>query len=200
MRQLLLASRNAKKCAELAEILAPVGIELLSLKDFPAVGEVAETGATFAENAALKAETVRDATGLSVLADDSGLEVEALNWAPGVYSARFAGPEADDLANNALLLAKLDGLPREKRRARFVCTLALARPDAETLYFTGRTEGEILTAPRGANGFGYDPLFLSADLNLTFAEAPGAAKHAVSHRGRALAEFTAYLSGGKLSL
>ncbi len=189
---IVLASRNPKKVKELRAILAAAGlagVAVLPVSDFPDARRVEETGPTFAENAALKARSVRDDTGLPALADDSGLVVDALGGAPGIHSARFAGPDATDAANNDLLLRKLAELPEEKRRARFVCTLAFAVPGRETRFFTGETPGVILDVSRGAGGFGYDPLFLSVDLHLTFAEATEAQKASVSHRGRALAQF-----------
>ncbi len=187
--RLVLASRNQKKCAELAELLAPRGLEIVPLTAFPDIGDIEENGDTFAENARLKAETVRDATGLPALADDSGLCVDALDGAPGVRSARFAGPDASDADNNRLLLERLAGVPEERRAARFVCVIAWAKPGRPTCLFRGETRGRILREPRGENGFGYDPLFLADDLGTTFALATAAQKHRVSHRGRALREW-----------
>jgi XTP/dITP diphosphohydrolase len=187
--RIVLASRNPKKAKELRTILEPMGVAVVSLDAVPGAPEVEETGATFEANARLKAEAARDAAGLPALADDSGLEVEALGGAPGVRSARFAGEAADDAANNAELLRRLAELPEADRGARFVCVLAYAPPGEATRVFRGETRGRILSAPRGADGFGYDPLFLSEDLGITFAEAPAERKHAVSHRGRALESF-----------
>lgn len=187
MKKVVLASRNEKKVKELASILAPWKVEVVPVSAFPEANEVEETGTTFEANAILKAESVCADTGLPALADDSGLAVDALDGAPGVYSARFSGPDATDASNNALLLEKLSG--REDRSARFCCVIAFARPGEETLTFYGESEGDILTEARGDCGFGYDPLFLSRDLKKTFAEADGEEKHSVSHRGRALKSF-----------
>ncbi|MBP5233834.1 MAG: XTP/dITP diphosphatase [Planctomycetes bacterium] len=192
--ELVLASSNRGKLAEMAALLAPLAVTVRSPADFPGWPEIAETGATFAENAVLKAEAGCAFSGLPTVADDSGLEVEALGGAPGIYSARYAGTQGDAAANNALLLRNLQGVPWEKRGARFVCAVAfVAAPGAEAKVFVGETRGRVLEAPRGAEGFGYDPLFLSDDLRCSFAEADAAAKNRVSHRGRALSQLTAYL-------
>lgn len=185
--RLVLASHNAKKTKELREILTPLGITILSLVDFPGAPEPEETGDTFEENAAIKAKSALAFTGIAAIADDSGLEVDALDGAPGVYSARFAGERAGDAANNSLLLEKLADIPDADRTARFVSVIALAEPGGEVVLFRGETEGRILESQRGDAGFGYDPLFLSDDLGITFAEADSVAKNRVSHRGRALA-------------
>ena len=182
---LLIATRNLGKVREFADLFA--GLRVRSLDDFPDTAEVDETGSTFLQNACLKASSYARQTGLHALADDSGLEVDALNGAPGVYSARFAA-NADagegDSANNAHLLAQLQTVPDDQRTARFRCVLALADPDGRILLMAaGRVEGEILRAPRGKNGFGYDPLFLIATLGKTTAELPPPEKHRVSHRG-----------------
>ncbi len=192
---LVLASNNAKKTAELLAILEPLGITLRTLRDFPAMPEPEETGATLQDNAIIKAEAARDRTGLPSLADDTGLLVDALGGEPGVRSARYAGDDADDAANNRLLLERLAPVPEDKRTARFVTVLALAVPGEATVCFKGAASGVILPAARGENGFGYDPLFLSDDLGVTFAEAGADAKNAVSHRGRALQAFRLWLVG-----
>lgn len=191
-QRVVLASRNAKKLNELRSMLAPCGLALVPVSDFPNVPEVEETGNTFEENARLKAESVSQATGLPAIADDSGLVVDALDGAPGVYSARFAGPEATDEINNRLLLEKLADVSDEKRTAAFHCVIAFSEPGETTRTFTGQTYGLILHNSRGANGFGYDPLFLSDDLGVSFAEADAAEKNRVSHRGRALSAFVAF--------
>ncbi len=190
--RIVLASRNPGKATELRTLLEPIGVEVVSLDAVPDAPEVEETGATFEANARLKAEAARDASGLPALADDSGLEVEALDGAPGVRSARFSGAEANAAANNAELLRRLADVPESGRGARFVCVLAFAPPGEPVRVFRGETRGRILSAPRGSGGFGYDPLFLSDDLDITFAEAPVERKHAVSHRGRALESFLAW--------
>ncbi len=155
--------------------------------------KVREDGATFADNARIKALAWMRASGLPALADDSGLEVPALGGLPGVRSARFAGEHADDAANNAKLLGMMQGV--EDRRARFVCVVCLAFPDGALLWGEGAVEGEILHAPRGARGFGYDPLFFSHELGKTFAEAAPEEKARVSHRARALAALGRALAG-----
>ena len=192
--RLLIASDNAKKRAELERLLAPLGHELVTPSELGGLPEVDEDRPTFAGNAAKKARSGALASGLWTLADDSGLEVEALDGAPGVRSARFAGRHGDDAANNALLLERLAGLPPERRGARFVCALALARPDGElALEVEGRVDGRILEGARGTGGFGYDPLFLFTEAGFEetgrpFGELEPAAKARVSHRGRALRE------------
>jgi XTP/dITP diphosphohydrolase len=186
--KLLFATRNRGKLRELHELLALPGLELLSLDDRPDVPELEEKGETFAENAASKAQAATRATGLLALADDSGLEVDALGGEPGVRSARYAGPGASDADRIQLLLHKLADVPAGRRSARFRCVVALcdpARPD-RTERCQGSCEGEILFSPRGEGGFGYDPVFLSRELGQTFAEAPAEAKNRVSHRGRAM--------------
>lgn len=184
--RLVLASHNAKKAAELRAILEPLGMELLDLSHFPGAPEPEETGDTFEDNATIKALAALEHTGLAALADDSGLAVDVLGGEPGVRSARYAGDNATDAENNALLLDKLASLPAAKRRARFVSVVALARPDGTVRHYRGETQGRILEQARGEGGFGYDPLFLSDDLGVTFAEAGAGEKNAVSHRGRAL--------------
>jgi XTP/dITP diphosphohydrolase len=195
METLVLASRNGKKLIELRERLKDLGITVQSVENFPRAPEVEETGATFRENAALKAEAIRDATGLPALADDSGICVDALDGAPGVRSARFAGERASDEQNNRLLLEKLADVPDGERTGRFACCLALAAPGEETIYFDGTVEGTILHKPRGEEGFGYDPVFYSPELGKAFAEGTRDEKNEVSHRGRALRKLRAYLSG-----
>ncbi|MDR0361917.1 MAG: RdgB/HAM1 family non-canonical purine NTP pyrophosphatase [Planctomycetota bacterium] len=185
----ILASHNAKKTRELRQLLEPLAIGVRSLADFPGAEPPEETGSTFAGNARIKAAYALELSGLPALADDSGLEVDALDGAPGVHSARFAGPDADDAGNNLLLLEKLAGLPPERRGARFVSAVTVMLPGGVEKTFVGETRGRMLDSPRGGNGFGYDPLFLSDDLGLTFAEAGEADKNRVSHRGRAMREF-----------
>ena len=190
--RLLIASDNAKKRAELEALLAPLGLELATPSGVGGLPDVEEDQPTFAGNARLKAVSGARASGLWTLADDSGLEVDALGGAPGVRSARFAGRHGDDQANNALLLERLRGLPAERRGARFVCALALARPDGSVaLDLEGEVRGRILDAPRGGGGFGYDPLFLFTEPGFeqsgrVFGELAPAEKALVSHRGRAL--------------
>ncbi|WP_214882954.1 MULTISPECIES: XTP/dITP diphosphatase [unclassified Exiguobacterium] len=195
--KLIIATHNPGKVKELEGMLTPLGFEIESLLDYPNAPETDETGTTFEENAALKATEVATYFGHAVLADDSGLEVDALDGAPGVYSARFAGPEKSDEANNALLLEKLNG--ETNRTARFVCALCLAKPTGETLTVRGTIEGTIGYSPRGENGFGYDPLFIVPSLHKTAAELEREEKAVVSHRGQALrkleAEITPFMKG-----
>ncbi|MDR1744877.1 MAG: RdgB/HAM1 family non-canonical purine NTP pyrophosphatase [Planctomycetota bacterium] len=193
LERLVLASHNKKKAGELRAILEPLGVHLLGLSDFPGAPEPVEDGDSFEANALIKACSALAHTGEAAVADDSGLMVDALDGAPGVYSARFAGEDADDAANNALLLEKLSGVPPEKRGAKFVSVVALALPGGESALFRGETHGTILDSPRGAGGFGYDPLFLSLDLGVSFAEADPEAKNRISHRARALAGLLEWL-------
>lgn len=188
----VLASRNPKKVRELQGLLAGIGLRVRSAAEFPGFPEVAETENTFAGNARLKAESAARFTGLPALADDSGLEVDALGGAPGVRSARYAGERAADADNNRLLLANLASVPENERTARFVCVLAFAVPGEETEFFRGECGGRILSRAAGEGGFGYDPLFLSDDLGVTFAAAGEGKKGRVSHRGRALQLFSGY--------
>ena len=192
--QLLLASNNVKKRNELAYRLEPLEIEVVTPADVGGVPEVVEDQPTFRGNAAKKASSAALGANRWALADDSGLEVDHLNGAPGVLSARFAGRHGDDPANNALLLERLEGVGDARRGARFFCALALARPDGTlALEVQGEARGRILRAGRGQGGFGYDPLFLFteegyAQTGVGFAELSSAEKAEVSHRGRALRE------------
>jgi XTP/dITP diphosphohydrolase len=185
--QLVLASANSGKQRELAALLAPLGLELL-LQSALGIASIEETGSTFLENALLKARHAARHSGLPALADDSGLEVDALDGAPGVYSARFAGEGASDADNNVLLLSRLNGVAMPLRTARYRCVLALVRTaeDPRPLLAEGQWEGRIGLAPQGAGGFGYDPLFLPDDRAGTAAQLTVADKNAISHRGRAL--------------
>ncbi|WP_312048546.1 XTP/dITP diphosphatase [Exiguobacterium profundum] len=187
--KLIIATHNPGKVKELEGMLTPLGFEVESLLDYPDAPETDETGKTFEENAALKATEAAAYFGHAVLADDSGLEVDALDGAPGVYSARFAGPEKSDEANNALLLEKLNG--ETNRTARFVCALCLAKSSGETLTVRGTIEGTIGYSPQGENGFGYDPLFIVPSLHKTAAELERDEKAVVSHRGQALRKLEA---------
>ncbi len=184
--ELVVATRNPGKLRELRRLLGQSGIRVLSLADFPDLPEVEEDGATFAENARKKAETIARYSGRPTLADDSGLVVPALGGEPGVRSARYAGERADDQANNRKLLAALRQVPDGQRQGAFVCVIALCRPQGECRLFEGRLEGILLDAPRGAGGFGYDPLFFVPQQGKTLAELSLAIKNAISHRGQAL--------------
>ena len=193
-RQVVLASSNRGKQCEFAALLGGHGIELL-LQDSFGIASAAETGTTFEANALLKARHAARRSRLPALADDSGLEVDALGGAPGVYSARYAGPGADDAANNAKLLAALAGIPPGGRRARYRCVLVyLAGPDDPApVSAVGTWEGCIVDAPRGAGGFGYDPYFWLPDLKMTAAELDPGEKNRLSHRGRAMRKLRAKL-------
>jgi XTP/dITP diphosphohydrolase len=186
--RLVLASRNTAKLAELRRILAASGIAvtLAGLEEFPGAPDVAETGRTFADNALLKARSAADFTALPVVAEDSGLCVDALNGMPGVLSARWAGRHGDDRANTDLVLAQLRDVVPEDRGAHFACTAALVVPWGAERVVTGRLDGRIAAEPRGSGGFGYDPIFLPASSDVTTAEMEPAQKDAISHRGRAL--------------
>jgi XTP/dITP diphosphohydrolase len=186
--RIVLATRNPHKIAELRRILATTDagdIELLGTDRFPDVPDVAETGVTFAENAMLKAHAVAAATGLPAVADDSGLCVDVLGGAPGVFSARWCGRHGDDEANLALLLAQLAEVPDEHRTAYFGCAAVLATPDRREWVAEGRLVGRLVRGPRGSNGFGYDPIFVPDGDERTTAEMSAEEKDAISHRGRA---------------
>ncbi|MBF0273299.1 MAG: XTP/dITP diphosphatase [Magnetococcales bacterium] len=185
--KLVLATRNRKKKEEIRRILALPESDLLSLDDFPGCPEVIEDGLTFTENADKKARTVAGFTGLTALADDSGLVVDGLNGAPGVHSARYAGEGASDAANVNQLLAELAARPDAPRTARFECVLSLAQPDGSCTHFTGTVEGRIADQPQGHNGFGYDPIFIPVGYDTSFALMDAPSKDAMSHRGAALA-------------
>ena len=183
--KVLLATQNKGKVKELQELLAGEDIEVLSLLDIENWEEVAESGSTFAENAALKARIAAQRTGLVSLADDSGLEVNALHGAPGVYSARYAGEPKDDDRNNEKLLKELEGVPEDQRTARFRCALVVATPTGEEYLTEGVVEGRILTERRGKEGFGYDPLFYLPDFGRTMAQLNVNQKNKISHRAQA---------------
>ncbi len=191
MSKLMLATTNPGKVREFKALLGQYELfnklTLLTPKDWPeALPEVEETGATFAENARLKAVALARATGLAALADDSGLCVDALGGEPGLHSARWAGAGATDADRNRRLLERLAGVSQEKRTARFVCAVSLAWPDGASVEAAGTCEGVFLEMPRGANGFGYDPLFQVAELGRTMAELTAEEKDTVSHRAKAL--------------
>ena len=187
MRSLLLGTRNPGKMIEISSILADTGWSFSSLREFPDVGEAEENFMTFGENAIAKAQFYALATGLCALADDSGLEVAALNGAPGVFSARYAGANASDADRRSLLLSELVKTGDTNRRARFVAVVALANPNGEVLNLSeGICEGSITFAPRGTGGFGYDPVFIPDGYDKTFAELPDTVKNLISHRARAL--------------
>lgn len=185
-RKLLLATRNPHKKKELQRILGDLSIEILTLEEVKDLPEVEENGKTFAENALKKAVAGASASGLICLADDSGLEVDALDGKPGVYSARFAGEYADDQQNNEKLLQMMQGIEEKKRTARFVCAIAVSDPQGRAKVVKGVCEGKIAFAPVGQGGFGYDPLFIPDGFFESFAELSAEEKNRISHRGMAL--------------
>lgn len=205
-RVLLLATTNPGKVKELEQELACLGIEILTVASIPGYQGPEETGSTFAENAIIKAEAACRASGYPALADDSGLEVDALDGAPGVYSARFGGPTLSDPERCRLLLQRLTGVPLEARTARFKAVLALARPGSTTLLFTGVVEGWVGFEPRGSNGFGYDPVFYLRDpetgsfLDRSMAQLTPQEKAAISHRGQAARKLRRALESGEAAL
>ncbi len=186
--RLVLATRNEGKVAELRAMLEGFGVEITSLADHPEIPEIVEDGDTFLDNARKKARAVVEILGIPALADDSGLAVEALDGAPGVNSARYAGRQGEYAANNEKLLREMESVPEGKRRAAFVCTMVLAEPGGGEWDVEGRCEGEIIREYRGDGGFGYDPLFFVTSEGATMAELPMERKNAISHRGRALAK------------
>jgi XTP/dITP diphosphohydrolase len=183
--RVVVATRNPGKVAELRRILEPYDVDLVDLGAFPDAPDVAETGDSFAANALLKARAVAEATGLVAVADDSGLAVDALNGMPGIFSARWSGRHGDDEANLQLVLAQLSDIPDDRRGAAFICAAAAAVPGGGELVVEGRMSGSLIRAPRGSNGFGYDPVFVPVDDDRTTAEMSAADKDAISHRGRA---------------
>lgn len=199
--KLILASRNKKKIREMEAILARhvEGVQLLSLDDIGFEGDIEEDGTTFEENALIKARTAMKAAEkkIAAIADDSGLAVDALNGAPGVYSARYAGGHGDDAANNALLLQNLSAVPNHERTARFVCCIACVFPSGREITVRGETEGLIIDDARGEGGFGYDPYFYYEPYGKTFAELTADQKNAISHRGKAVAKLAEALKSGE---
>lgn len=193
MKRLLVATRNRGKLKEIQAALQGLVDEVLCSADLPDLPETVEDGATFVDNALKKAREASQFSDLPVLADDSGLVVEGLNGRPGVFSARFAGPDADDAANNRKLLEELALLPSASRAAAFVCVMAFVHPDGTEQTFQGRVEGRILDGLRGEGGFGYDPLFLVDGFHQTMAELSLEEKNHISHRGQALHGFKVYL-------
>lgn len=198
MTRLLVATSNPGKLAEFAEALAPSGIEVVGLDALGAVDPVEETGVTFEANARLKAEAYSKRTDLPVVADDSGLEVDAMGGAPGVYSARFGSPGLSDVARAKALLKGLVDVPDDKRTARFRCVLAVAKGGKTLATFEGTAEGTILRELRGKEGFGYDPVFFHPGAGKTFAEIPREEKRRWSHRGRAIERLVQAVKAGML--
>ena len=193
--KLVCATRNRGKVIELRQLVPAEGLELLTLDDLPGAPEVEEDRDSFAGNATKKATEIMTATGLPALADDSGLEVDALHGAPGVHSARYAGDDATDMDRIVLLLKNLEGIPPERRTARFRCAVAFVHPDdpRHVELFEGACEGRILEQVQGTGGFGYDPVFYVEQLGQTFAQIPAEQKNRISHRGLAMARMADYL-------
>jgi len=191
---LVVATRNAGKLKEIRRLLSPLGFHVEGLDDLDCRVEVVEDGDSFAANARKKATEIAALTGRLTLADDSGLVVDALDGAPGLYSARYAGANAGDAENNRKLLRELADVPAKRRKAAFVCAMALADPAGSCRDFDGRIDGQILEQPRGTEGFGYDPLFLVPEYGKTLAELPVDIKNRISHRGSALKKVVAALA------
>ncbi|MGF3103927.1 XTP/dITP diphosphatase [Rossellomorea sp. DUT-2] len=185
-KRVIIATKNRGKAKEFQHMFAPYGYEVQTLLDLPHIEDVEETGETFEENAILKAETVAQELGVLVIADDSGLAIDALEGRPGVYSARYAGEEKSDEANMDKVLSELESVEESDRTARFHCVLAIAGPNGETRTVTGTCEGMILQEKRGTNGFGYDPIFYVPTLQKSMAELSQDEKSQISHRGNAL--------------
>ena len=186
--KVILASKNQHKLTELSAILSQLGFEIALESEYGLDIDVEETGTTFEENSFLKADAVMKASGLPVLADDSGLMVDALDGAPGVYSARY-GHKASDKERTAYLLENMKDVPEERRGAKFVCVITCLFPDGRKIVARGECPGVIARAPHGENGFGYDPVFYLPELGMTYAELPSEQKNAISHRARALQDF-----------
>ena len=186
MREIIIATKNAGKVKDFETLFSPKGFKVKSLLNFPEIEDVEETGVTFSENATLKAEAISSALNKPVIADDSGLAIDALNGEPGVYSARYAGENKDDNANIEKVLQKLNDVPFEKRTARFHCALAIAVPGKRTEIVEGTCEGHILEEKRGENGFGYDPIFFVEKWRCSMAELTKEQKNQISHRANAL--------------
>lgn len=190
MPSIVLASRNRKKTQEVSEILAPLGFTIISVTQFPDVPEVDEDGSTFAENAAKKAREVAIHLNQWVIGEDSGLTVDALNGAPGIYSARFSGEGATDERNNQKLIHELNNVADDKRGAGYVCSVALADPTGQIrIACEGTCRGQILHQPSGEGGFGYDPYFLVPEYHRSFGQLSAVVKHRISHRAKAFAKF-----------
>ncbi|MDA7027126.1 XTP/dITP diphosphatase [Bacillus sp. CLL-7-23] len=193
MKEVIIATKNEGKVKEFKAILTPRGYDVKSLSDINYTEDIEETGQTFEENAIIKAETISKATGKMVIADDSGLSVDYLGGRPGIFSARYAGEEKNDLANLNKVLKELEGTIKEDRSARFRCALALSVPGQKTKTTEGVVEGYITEAPNGANGFGYDPIFLVKDKDQTMAQLSSEEKNKISHRADALKKLSILL-------
>jgi XTP/dITP diphosphohydrolase len=186
MESVIIATKNKGKAKEFEKLFLPKGLAVKTLLDYPELDDVEETGTTFEENAILKAEAIANILGVKVIADDSGLEIDALEGRPGVYSARYAGPEKNDENNIDKVLDELQDVPESERTARFCCALALAEPGKETVTVFGTCEGRILNERRGTNGFGYDPIFFAETKGKSMAELASDEKNKISHRANAI--------------
>jgi XTP/dITP diphosphohydrolase len=195
MNKVIIATKNKGKAREFEKLFLPHGFTVTTLLDYPDLEEVEETGTTFEENAILKAETISNALGARVIADDSGLEVDALEGRPGIYSARYAGIEKNDEANIDKVLDELQDVPESDRTARFCCALAMAEPGKETITVFGTCEGRILDERRGSNGFGYDPVFFVDEKGKAMAELSSDEKNKISHRAMAIKKLEHMLNG-----
>lgn len=196
LKKIIFASRNRGKIKEIQALLMDSGVTLLSLNDYPDLPEIKEDGNSFLENALKKARTIAELTGEVVLADDSGLEVEALNGAPGIYSARYAGGEGDDRKNILKILSDLRGVPPARREAVFRCILVLCRPNGRYHAFDGNWKGRITETPVGRGGFGYDPVFYLPERGVTAAQLSADIKNSISHRAKAVAKLKIWLEKG----
>ncbi|MEH7885889.1 XTP/dITP diphosphatase [Bacillus sp. JJ1609] len=199
MNTVIIATKNIGKAKEFEKLFLPLGMTVKTLLDYPELEDVDETGTTFEENAVLKAETISKVLGVMVIGDDSGLEVDALEGRPGVYSARYAGIEKNDEANIDKVLAELQDVPENERTARFCCALAMAEPGKETLTVFGTCEGHILRERRGSNGFGYDPVFFVESEGEAMAELSSEEKNKISHRANAIKQLEKTLKHRKQS-
>ncbi|NDV18831.1 RdgB/HAM1 family non-canonical purine NTP pyrophosphatase [Pseudodesulfovibrio sp. JC047] len=191
MDTIVLATNNAGKIKELSAMLKPFGVEVKSLSEFPEIGDIPETGDTFLENAFIKARTVSQKTGLIAVADDSGIEIDALDGRPGVYSARYAGEACDDHANNEKMLAEMKDIPEEKRTGRYRCVMAATAPNGTEIHTDGAYEIQVGHGYKGDGGFGYDVIVIDPELGCHVAELDAATKNARSHRGTAMQKLLA---------
>lgn len=194
MQSVLIATKNAGKAKDFERILKPYGVEVKTLLDFPATPDIEETGKTFEENAILKAETISKKFNVMVIADDSGMIVDALDGRPGVYSARYAGIDKNDEANNDKVLEEMADVPGKDRSARFYCAIAVAIPGKPTITVNGICEGSILYERRGSNGFGYDPIFFVTSMQKSMAELTPEEKNQISHRAMAMKKLESQLT------
>ena len=194
-KTIIIATHNKGKAKEFKSLFDEYGYNIKTLHDFPEIGEVPETGHSFFENALQKAAAISEKLNTIVLADDSGLEVDALNGQPGIYSARYAGEHGNDQKNNEKLLEELKNVSEAERKANFHCTLALVGPEREPLFVEGNIEGYILFKPQGENGFGYDPLFYIPTLNKSMGELTNEEKNKISHRAIAIENLKDHLDG-----